>query len=109
MNDDPQSYIGEERRRHWRFERRFSLDTLIAAAAILATVWGFATSILTELRANYTLLDKRVSILEYADAAKEKTDRRQDEAIRDGQQRVEGQLIDIQRTLREQRGAAPRQ
>lgn len=99
--EDMTTYTGEDRRRHWRFDRKFSLDTLIAATLILGAIWGGGSAVLAELRANYAAIDKRVAILEEKATAQKELDKRQDETIRDGQQRIEAALQEIQRTIRD--------
>ena len=101
-------------RRTWHFEKRIGLGEVIQLAVVLFAVFGAAYSILKEVRDSNTAtvlemrsanaaMDKRVSIIEKVQEMQKQVDMAQDALTRDGQQRIEGVLTDIQKYLREQR------
>lgn len=102
--EQPRDYEDRRPFKEWRFVRAITLGEIISLVCMLAGLYGYGTAILAEFRTNQTLLDKRVSIIEekfaLRDASQKETDRRQDDAIKDGQGRIEAQLAEIQRQMR---------
>lgn len=90
-------------RRSWHFERRVSLGEVVTAAGLMLTIYFAANSVISEFRTANAQMDKRVSILETQLAAQKSIDEAQDRLTRDGQQRIEAQLTEIQRYLRDNR------
>lgn len=77
MSELPEKYDGEERRR-WHIKKEVSLGDLIAfASAALAVVYA------------YTTLDKRVSILEDSDRARQIAEERKNADFIRYQQRID--------------------
>lgn len=100
MTDE--SYDGNDRRHRWRFDRKVSFGEIVGIISIIGAVYTKGNAILDEFRVTMTQMDKRVAILEEKALAQKDVDKRQDETIRDGQQRIEAQLMEIQRVLRDQ-------
>lgn len=90
-------------RRSWHFDRRVTMGEVFTLLGILVTIYFAANSVIAEFRTANATMDKRVSILETQMAAQKAIDEAQDRLTRDGQQRIEGVLADIQKYLREQR------
>ena len=72
----------------WSLRKEISLVDLIAiVSAVIAVIYS------------WSVMDKRVTIIEEARAAQKTTDDRQDEANVRYQQRIDGMLVEINRKL----------
>ena len=72
----------------WSLRKEISLVDLIAiVSAVIAVIYS------------WSVMDKRVTIIEEARAAQKTTDDRQDEANVRYQQRIDGTLVEISRKL----------
>ena len=107
MFDQPESTMTEPYRenedvdrRSWHFDRRVTMGEVFTLLGLLATIYFAANSVIAEFRTANATMDKRVSILETQMASQKATDEAQDRLTRDGQQRIEAQLTEIQRFLR---------
>jgi hypothetical protein len=88
-------------RRGWHFERRVTIGEVIIFVSLVAMLYFKGNAIIEEFRAAYTQIDKRVSILEVQGAMQKDKDAQQDRVTQEGQQRIELQLTEIQRYLRQ--------
>jgi hypothetical protein len=97
--EDSQDEMRE--RRGWHFSKTFTLGELVSACALGLVIWQGGSAVLNEMRVSNAAIDKRVSILEVKAEAQKQVDEAQDRQIREGQGRIEAQLADIQRYLRD--------
>lgn len=84
----------------WHLKRQVTVGELLSGIIILGAIYAFGTSLINEMRTANAQMDKRIAILEVKAEAQTKVDDRQDQTNRDGQQRIEAALIEIQRSLR---------
>jgi uncharacterized coiled-coil protein SlyX len=101
MPDEERETVGD--RRGWHFERRVSLGEVFTAAGLMLTIYFAANSVIGEFRTANATMDKRVSILEEKAAMQKTIDAAQDALTRDGQQRIEQSLSELNRFLRERK------
>jgi hypothetical protein len=98
-HDKPENEMND--RRGWHFDRRVTLGELCTFLGLVAMFYFKGNAVIDEFRQANTQMDKRVSILEERASTQKQIDQAQDNTVRDGQARIETQLTDIQRYLRD--------
>jgi hypothetical protein len=86
MDDDDM----DRREEKWRFKREISTgDLILAIGTLVSAIWWGGK------------IDARVTVVEEKQAMQARVDAAQDNAVHDGLARIENQLSDIQRYLRD--------